>query len=276
MYTKCQLCGEDNTQLIKKENDWNIVQCNNCSFVYVNPRPDENYLLRHYQDYLPIDQKSSDSWARMMSDVFYQSLNIIENICGMKPGKLLDVGCGHGFFLQFAKERKWNAFGLDLSEQAVLYARKKGLNVSSESLFKKSYQTGEFDVVTMFYVLEHLLDPVIYLREVYRILKPCGLLLLRVPHTTPIAKILKILRMSNKLYDAPSHLSDFSPRTIKQLLEKVGFCNIRTTIGGITYPASLPERWISYFFGTLAILLNKVTFGKYLLPGISKTTVAIK
>jgi len=277
LHINCQICEKDNSQAIKKEDAWNIVQCTNCGFVYVNPQPDENYLKQHYQNYLPTSQNRIENWNYMMSGVFRKSLDIInKSTYSTNPKKLLDIGCGYGFFLQMATERNWLASGIDLSKKATLYAKSKGLDVSNANLFEKNYRDKEFNVVTMFYVLEHLLDPVKYLQEVHRILKPHGLLLVRVPHTTPIAKILKIFNIPNKLYDAPSHLSDFSPRTIKQLLKKVRFKNIRTTIGGMTYPASLAERYSSCFFGTLATFLDKVTVGRYLLPGVSKTTIAKK
>lgn len=276
IYTKCQLCENGDTRLVKKENDWKIVQCKNCGFVYVNPRPDENYLKQHYQSYLPAGQNKIDNWKHMMSGIFSKSLDIISALSCVKSGRLLDIGCGYGSFLQIAMGREWKVSGIDLSEKAVLYARSKGLDVSNKDLFEMAYQDEEFDVVTMFYVLEHLLNPVKYLQEVYRILKPHGLLLIRIPHTTPIIKILRIANIPNRLYDAPSHLSDFSPNTIKRTLKKVGFTNIRTVVGGMTYPVSLLERGVSYFFGTLATLLNKGTFGRYLLPGVSKTTIAGK
>jgi len=275
-HTKCLLCKNNNTRLITEENNWKAVQCKSCGFVYVNPRPDEFYLKQHYQDYLPDGKEKINRWNHMMSGVFSKSLDIIDGLSYTKSKRLLDVGCGYGAFLEMAIKRKWNVSGIDLSEKAVLYARSKGLDVSNSTLPEKAYRDEEFDVVTMFYVLEHLLDPVKYLQEVYRILKPHGLLLVRVPHTTPIAKMLKLFNISNTLYDAPSHLSDFSPQTIKKMLKKVGFENIQTTIGGMTYPTSLHKRCISCFFGTLATFLNNITFGRYLLPGVSKTTFCRK
>lgn len=276
MYIKCQLCEKDSTSLIKKENHWSIVQCKNCGFVYVNPRPDEEHLRRCYQNYLPTEQDKLNSWRRMMSGVFLKSLEILEKCYPIRSGRLLDIGCGHGFFLQMAREKGWKGSGIDISESAVSYAKSKGMDVSSTTLFKKAYDDEEFDAVTMFYVLEHLLEPVKYLQEVHRILKPKGLLLVRVPHTTPIAKILNILRIPNRLYTADYHLSDFSPQTIRQVLRKTGFKNVRIVIGGATYPEPLAKRFTSCFFGGLAAFLSAVTFGKYLLPGVSKTAIAEK
>ncbi len=271
---KCQICNSDDTRLIKKEGDWNIVQCNVCGLVYVNPQPSENFLEEHYQNYLPESSDNITEWGKMMSGVFRESLKIINKT--EKRGKLLDIGCAHGFFLEAASDTGWDTYGIDLSKQAVQYAKNKGLSVSNSILFEKTYQDNEFDIITMFYVLEHLPNPARYLKEVYRILKPSGILLIRVPHTTPIVTLLKAFNIPNKLYDAPSHLTDFSPQTLKRLLEKIGFDTIRTYIGGMTYPRPLIERFTSCAFGMLATFLHLLTFNRYLLPGVSKTTIARK
>lgn len=274
---KCSLCGKDEeARLIKKENSWNIVQCKACNHVYLYPSPDKVFLKKYYQTYLPLNQKQILQWQFMMSGVFAKSMSLIDKSCNYKKGKLLDIGCGHGFFLQIAKEAGWDAFGLDLCEPAVEYANSKGLNVTNFSLLEKNYKDEEFDVVTMFYVLEHLPDPLQYLREIYRILKTDGILFLRVPHTTPIVKALKIINIPNKLYDAPSHISDFSPSTIKVFLQKAGFTDIYTYIAGVTYPAPFYKSIISVLSGSLAEFLYRASLKKYLLPGISKSTIARK
>jgi 2-polyprenyl-3-methyl-5-hydroxy-6-metoxy-1,4-benzoquinol methylase len=277
LYIKCKYCNADNTQFIKKEDKWKIVQCKNCGLVYVNPQPDENFLETHYQSYLPKDQQAINSWNLMMLGVFSKAWDIISNTSNFKKaGRLLDIGCGYGVFLEQASEKGWDAYGVDLSESAVEYAIAKGLNVTKSTLFEKKYMDKEFDIVTMFYVLEHVSDPMKYLYEINRILKPNGLILIRIPNTTPIVRLLKFLHIPNKLYDAPSHLYDFSPAFTKKMLEKTGFHEIHTCIGGMTFPCSLFKNIVSCFFGSMAEFLYTFTFGKYLLPGVSKTTIACK
>lgn len=273
---KCYLCGREKASLIQKEGSWDILQCKYCGHVYLSPLPDELFLKKHYQSYLPLDQIKTQQWQFMMSGIFARSLTLLDKLYKHKRGKLLDIGCGHGFFLEMAKEKGWDVYGLDLCQQAIEYARLRGLNVANVGLFEKGYQENEFDVITMFYVLEHLPNPTHYLHEIYRILKPGGTLLLRVPHTTPIVRILKVLRIPNKLYDAPSHISDFSPATVKTILNNSGFINIHIFIGGTTYPRPFYKMITSVLFGYLAELLYFISFKKYLLPGVSKSTIAQK
>lgn len=273
---KCYLCGREKSSLIQREGSWDILQCKDCGYVYLFPLPDETFLKKHYQSYLPINQTKIKDWQFMMLEIFVRSLTLLDKSYRHKRGKLLDIGCGHGFFLEMAKKKEWDVHGLDLCQQAIEYARLRGFDVANVSLFEKDYKDNEFDVITMFYVLEHLPNPVKHLQEIYRILKPGGIFLLRVPHTTPIVRILKVLRIPNKLYDAPSHISDFSPVIIKKILKNLGFINISTFIGGTTYPRPFYKIGVSVFFGYLAEFLYFISFKRYLLPGVSKSTIAQK
>jgi len=275
-HTKCQICSGEKVNFIKKEGQWDVVECRTCSFVYITPLPDEQFLRHYYQKYLPADEVRITQWQEMMSDIFQRSLDVIENRCNHQKGALLDIGCGYGFFLDAARQRNWQVFGVEPCEHARAYAKSKSIEVGTANLFDRKYNDATFDVITLFYVLEHLPEPLRYLKEVNRILKPGGLLLARVPHTTPLVKVLKILNIQNQLYDVPSHLSDFSPRTIALALEKTGFYDVHTFPGGATLPHSLGERIISYSSGLLADFLYTVSGKRLLLPGVSKTTIARK
>ncbi|OIO33032.1 MAG: hypothetical protein COX96_06730 [Candidatus Omnitrophica bacterium CG_4_10_14_0_2_um_filter_44_9] len=275
-YEKCYICGSGEKSFIKKEGRWDIVECKVCSFVYITPLPDEQFLKLHYQQYLPADAVSIAQWRAMMAEIFRRSLNVIESESNYKRGTLLDIGCGYGFFLEKARQKGWRVFGIEPCDHAREYAKSKSLDIEEGNLFDRKYLDETFDVVTLFYVLEHLPEPLRYLKEVYRILKPGGLLLARVPHTTPIVKILRLFGIRNRLYDVPSHLSDFSPRTLARALEKTGFNDIHTFPGGATRPHPLGARMISYSSGLLADFLYIISGKRLLVPGVSKTTIARK
>lgn len=272
----CPLCGHQGSRLVTREREWDIVECLSCTFVFVTPFPKDQFLYLHYQEYLPTDEISIAHWRAMMSGIFRRSLDIIERESNNPKGVLLDIGCGYGFFLEAARKRGWRVSGIELCEHARNYAKSKSLEVEAANLFECRYSDAVFDVVTLFYVLEHLPEPLRYLREINRILKPGGLLLVRVPHTTPLVKAFKIFGIRNQLYDAPSHLSDFSPRTITYALEKTGFDNIHTFPGGYTRPFSLGEKVLSCSSGLLADSLYIISGKHLLVPGVSKTTIARK
>ena len=252
-----------------------MVRCLGCGFVYQTPRPSQQELLKAYQTYLPEGEEEIEAWRKMVEPVFRTGSDLIER--HIPRGRILDVGTGYGFFLALMQSRGWEVMGLEVSPTGAHYGRKRwGLSILPQPWEKTSFHEGEFDVVTAFYVVEHFPDPVTFFREVHRILRPGGMILVRYPHTTPIKDILSLMRIKNDLYHLPFHLSDFSPRTMCRALEQTGFTKIETAIGGFTVPANLTGKLAGLIFGNLAEILCQLSRGKILLPGVSKTTIARK
>jgi SAM-dependent methyltransferase len=212
-----------------------------------------------------------------MRDVFRESADLLARARnGTGPGRLLDVGCGFGDFVAAMRARGWQAEGLDPSPRVVGAATGKGLPVRLGTLESLDPGAGQYHAITMFYVLEHLPDPLAALRKVHELLAPGGTLLVRVPHTTPIVRMLSPFGIGGSLYDAPYHLYDFSPSVLQEMMRKAGFAEIRTFPGKPTRPPRSGPRAASLLFGTLARGIHAATGGAVLLPGVSKTTVARK
>jgi len=114
------------------------------------------------------------------------------------------------------------------------------------------------------------------LKKAYELLLPGGTLVARVPHTTPIVRMLSPFGMGALLYDAPYHLYDFPPSVLGKMLRKAGFIEVRTFPGRPTCPTGLGARLASRVFGELAKVLYTASGGRFLLPGVSKTTIARK
>lgn len=271
----CPFCGRAEYRLLHREDPFQMVKCSSCQFIYLNPRPTGEAILRFYQNYLPEDGSSVEAWQRMMQSIFQRAANLIERY--KKRGRLLDVGAGFGFFLSEMKERGWDVVGVEISQKALAYAKDRlGLTVYPGPLERIGFPENDFDVVSGFYVIEHLPRPMEFLQECYRILKPGGLLLLRYPHTTPIKNLLRFLGIENRLYDLPAHLSDFSPEMIQQCLEKAGFKEWNHFIGGYTLPQEPGKKIASSVFGNLSEGLFHISGKRFLLPGVSKTVLAFK
>ncbi len=271
----CALCGIDHTITIAKQNEYKVVKCTECGLVYVNPRPSPEALIRLYRDYHQRDGKDEWAWARLMRKNF-REVAVLLNRMHPQKGTMLDIGCGYGHFVEKMKDCGWCAAGIDPSPRTVAWARRRGLNVIETTIDEAAFPEDSFQAVTMFYVLEHLSDPLAALVRIRRVLKRKGSLILRIPHTTPIVRLLSLLGITNNLYDTPFHLYDFSPQTATLLLEKAGFCGIRVTPGSPTLPERSVERLISLSSGYLSMLLFLASGGSVLLPGTSKTIIASK
>jgi SAM-dependent methyltransferase len=272
--TNCNLCGSDSTSTIIVQNNYKVEQCKHCSLVYMNPRPHPLYLLKLYNDYHQRDGKDEAAWARLMERNYNEVSSLLN--C-MLPGKgsLLDIGCGYGHFLKKMRNQGWIVAGIEPATPAGKLARAEGLAVAEITIEETEFPRNSFDAITAFYVLEHLFDPLSALKKIQKMLKPGGVLVLRIPHTTPLIKLLAFFKIRNNLYDLPFHLYDFSPRTIRLLLEKAGFIAVRTTPGRPTIPKKFGERLLSRTSGVLSRSLFALSRGRILLPGTSKTVIAL-
>jgi 2-polyprenyl-3-methyl-5-hydroxy-6-metoxy-1,4-benzoquinol methylase len=271
----CPLCSAKTARTRHQEGKYAMVRCLECGFIYQNPRPSEEERLKSYQHYLPQAAAEIEAWGRMMEPVFRKAADLIERY--IPRGRLLDVGTGYGFFPALMHARGWEVMGLEASVSGARYGKKRwGLQILPQPWEKAAFPEKEFDVVTAFYVIEHLPDPLAFLREVRKIVRPGGMIVLRYPHTTPIKDILSIMGIKNRLYHLPFHLSDFSPASIHRALAETGFAQIKTVVGAFTAPPYPAGQWAGIIFGNLAEILSQLSGGFIMLPGVSKTTIARK
>jgi SAM-dependent methyltransferase len=271
------LCGRLSFQLIHQRDGWGYHRCRGCGLVALYPRPSKQELLDSYHTYLPVGSREIETWSKMIGPVVDFSLNLIRRRMKRKNPRLLDIGCGYGFFLKKIQQSGWQVEGIEVSKPGRDYAGKRlGLKIHADPLEQLAFSKEYFDAVTLFYVIEHVHDPKQMLTEVHRILRPGGILMLRWPHSTPVVKLLGPFSKRYDVFHTPYHLYDFNPRTMYQLLQQTGFQDIETLIGGHTLPRRRFFRWSSVVFGGLAEMMFRATRGKILLPGVSKTTIAFK
>ena len=163
------------------------------------------------------------------------------------------MGCGEGLFLKLAQDDGWQISGTELSPYASKFAsRALGTEIYCGQLPQASFADNSFDVVTMWHVLEHLENPKDYLKEIHRVLKPDGLLVLAVPNVNNLVMQLVyrvIKRRSLKLFsvnDKEVHLYHFSPKTLRLYFDETGFDCLRLSpdYGIVQFPKQLIN-WIS-------------------------------
>jgi len=136
---------------------------------------------------------------------------------------LLDIGCAAGtFLLTMRKLGTWQVTGVEFSEDVAAVARERyDLDVISGTLEETTFADEQFDVVTMWDVLEHVHDPMGTLKEIFRILKPDGILLIRVPNLA--CWDIKLFGKHWAGFDAPRHLYVFTPQTLQKMMAEAGF-----------------------------------------------------
>jgi len=151
----------------------------------------------------------------------------VNSIMASKPaGRILDIGCGSGFFLVCAKEHNWDTYGTEVSEAAIGYARDiLGLNVYEGNLESLELQEGFFVVVTIYHTLEHVGNPKRLLLAVRRVMKDKGLLVIEVPNAASFEAHYQGKKWEG--WALPVHFFHFSPQSLRMLLERCGFLMLK-------------------------------------------------
>lgn len=229
-FVNCNVCSIDDAALLYHGRDrllagsqvFSLVRCRRCGSIYVNPRPTpaemESYYPPTYEPYTR-QARTTSMYERLRYRV------AIARMCRIaagrqEPGRLLDVGCGAGEFLAGMRERGWQVRGLDTSPVAVELAREKGLDVFLGPLSEADYPEGEFDLITMWDVLEHLHDPGDYLVQLGRLLRPDGRFVVTLPNAHSLD-----FRIFGPVWtglDTPRHLYIFPRPALLALLKRAG------------------------------------------------------
>lgn len=228
----CPVCQENSFEKFLEVRDYTvsqelfqIVNCKSCGFKFTNPRPRQGEIGKYYQaeSYISHTNTSKGLIAKIYHTVrkytLKGKLNLINGLCPQK-GKLLDIGCGTGMFLDEARKNGWVVDGIEPDSGARQIA--ENINKASiKSEILSSFQNEQFDVITMWHVLEHvhlLNETVDWLRSK---LSKSGSLIIAVPNYE--SKDAEIYQQEWAAYDVPRHLYHFSQKSIQQLFEQKGF-----------------------------------------------------
>jgi len=192
----------------------------NLDMLVTSPQPDAANLSRYYEseDYIShTDGKRSlfeKAYHFIKNIALKNKVSLINNLQD-KKGALLDIGAGTGDFLSVAKNNGWNAVGIEPSEKARFIANQKGIKLK---LNTSDFENNSFDIITMWHVLEHVPNLENQIKELKRLLKPNGSIIIAVPNFKSYdANHYKEFWAA---YDVPRHLWHFSKTAIHKLFQK--------------------------------------------------------
>ena len=228
------LSGRD--KLINIKGVFDLVECNRCNLMYLNPQPTMKLLYKHYSHDYP-----GSSNRNLKQIVFRKSFkdNILYRLFLLsKKGvidsinrshilsthtRLLDIGSGNGGFLYALNEVKGvRGIGVEIDKTAVEFSKNTlNLNIQLNTFKNFDYAGKKFDVVTMFEYFEHELDPNYTLKKVKKLLKENGLLVIELPNIESF--LFKIFGKNWVNLDLPRHVFHYSPITITKILKKNGY-----------------------------------------------------
>jgi 2-polyprenyl-3-methyl-5-hydroxy-6-metoxy-1,4-benzoquinol methylase len=228
-----------------------VKECNKCGMLFIFPQPTALELKELYsRDYF----EGGDYRCGHAGSCFEESERIVsqvllEKIISMQPkGKFLDIGCAGGQMLNAVRQKGFEPFGVEFSEEAAQNARDKfQLNVITGDIHAAQLESNFFDVVFMGDVLEHVPDPVEVMKEIYRITRPNALVVILCPTQTNTM----FSRLGFLFYNIagkkatvnlpPYHLLEFRPKSMKYLIEHTGFSVVRSE-GTAMKPSEIAQR----------------------------------
>jgi len=144
----------------------------------------------------------------------------------LSPGRLLEIGCGDGKFLDRMKGCGWTVEGVDFDAQAARAAMENfGIEVKVGRLEEMRYPDDSFDAVTLQHVIEHVFDPVATMREVFRILKPGGTVVVLTPNAGSLGQ--RTFGTNWRGLEPPRHIQLFTPGTLDFVARKAGLETVR-------------------------------------------------
>lgn len=232
--SRCLICGGENIVVLYSSTDhltggeiFDIGECTDCGFRFtVNPPSEEN-IGRYY---LSDDYISHSDLKRGITERLYhfartymlgKKLRLIQSEMGQKPGRILDIGCGTGYFPAFMKQNRWDASGVEVSSKAREYAISRfGLEVippNNTGLLPGS----SFDCITLWHVMEHLYDPDNWFEKIKHLLKDNGVCIIALPNSE--SSDAKKFKQYWAAYDVPRHLWHFSAPSVSRLASRHGF-----------------------------------------------------
>ena len=225
---KCPLCNNKDYEnfiicrdYTVSQESFAITQCQSCKFLFTNPRPKKKAIQHYYEseDYISHSNKANSLintlYKVIRSYTLSNKVKIINNLT--EHNTILDYGCGTGTFLELAKSNNWKIAGIEPSDRAKSTAiNKLGNNIYST--IDKLDDTEQFDIITLWHVLEHVHDLNKTIKQLKSHLKKKGTLIIALPNNSSFDQ--QLYKQHWAAFDVPRHLYHFNQLTIKTLAHK--------------------------------------------------------
>lgn len=223
----CLVCKSGELRPLPKYTKHGLVKCKVCGFVFCGEIPSDQTLNEHYKNY----SYTKEITCSPLTKLSYQNL-LKELEPYRKNNKILDVGCGRGFFLETAREMGWEVYGTEFSATACQLLRDKNITIAEGVLSTNSFNNVQFDVITSFEVIEHINNPIEEVEKFYEILRPNGLLYITTPNFNSYLRY--ILKAEYNVITYPEHLSYYTKKTLGKLLVKSRFKKKKILTTGVS------------------------------------------
>ena len=245
----CPICCShslQNDRIIKDHSisheEFALTKCRQCEFLFTNPRPTPDGLSRYYEseEYISHQNKSNTliNWIYSIARKFTLSWKFRLISKHLRTGKALDIGCGTGHFLAKLKSKGWTVQGIEPDSGARAIATEQLGYENIVDSFDMINSKNEYDLISLWHVLEHIPDLDDYLTRIKILIKKNGRIFIAVPnHDSFDAAHYKDYWAA---YDVPRHLYHFNQNSMKKLAQKFGLKIVDTI------PMKLDAYYVSF------------------------------
>lgn len=264
--THCLVCAYPDASIIHTFGSFKVVTCRRCGLAFLNPRLKESVVNALYQEREYFSDRKGVGYddyvlqERSLRITFRKFLNELR-ARNMTSGKLLEVGCGYGFFLDEARNYFDYRLGIELSEEAGLHAK----NISGAEIHIGRLETlptcyDGFSVIVLINVIEHIYAPIHFLNTLKERLTDEGRIVISTPDIGSFWH--KIMRKRWPSFKVPEHVAFYTRDTLKRLLHEAGFVDIEQLPFPHAFPLGLVGKKLGISFPQicrhLSIWLPKV------------------
>lgn len=260
------LCSGQEHTVTLESGPYRLWKCQGCGLVSLCPMPPENqepllYGEGYYSRGLAV--LPARLWAPALRLLRWSQ---VRKVVGRREkGRILDVGCGDGRFLEAMARRGWEVRGVETSAEGYRLARDRlGPSIWNAELGDCAFPESYFDVVTLWHVLEHVAYPLELLPEVRRVLKDDGVLIIAVPDIESVEARLAGAGWFH--LDLPRHLFHYSPRTLVALLERTGLKATKVSHLALEYKHVLAYSLMSWIGNATGLSLRSRALALPLIP----------
>lgn len=232
----CFLCGASNWRTAQRavwdyisDERFDILKCTACGLMVTDPMPGDDVIEKYYSTKYRGDRHAFTDRIR----VALRARMLQQQLPAQFTGRLLDIGCGDGHFAMTMRDRGWKLSVTEINQTTITALRSAGMEAMTPAAAIEQGFGHQFDAVTCWHVLEHVLDPLQLVRWVRSILADGGRFQVTVPD---VSSWQARLTGRNWLHlDVPRHRYHFTAATLKRLLSDAGFEIISRTTFAMEY-----------------------------------------
>ena len=225
---KCYLCEHEKHDLVsdklRYEQPRKAFRCSNCGLVFLYPQmTEEDERIFYEKEYGVIYSEEKGTSPKELFDArlpdaraYYELVKEYIN----RNNDCLEVGCASGYFLATIRGEVKSVTGFETHTELKGYCKDIGINMIDRL---ENCRDGQFDRIFMFFLLEHLGDPVSYLNKLDRILSKGGYIIIEIPNVDDALLTLYDIPKFVEFYFTPAHQFYYSKKTLAALLSKAGF-----------------------------------------------------